>query len=456
MMRLRALWERMRGTYWVVPSSMAVVSVVLSFVAIDIDETLTARYLSHLSWVYTGGAEGARAVLSTIAASMITVAGVAFSITIVALTLASQQFGPRLLRNFLRDRGNQFTLGTFIATFLYCLLVLRTVRGTDDDQFVPHLAVTVGVVLAMLSIGVLIFFIHHIATSIQASQVIANVAADLDEAIDRLFPDEIGHGPVTEPGERVPATPVPAFENGHTVRATRSGYVQAVDSSRVLTCARENGLVIRIDARPGRFVRAGNPLASVVPTPEPAGDLDDSLRDAFIIGADRTGTQDLGFFINQLVELAVRALSPGINDPATAQTCIDRLEQALCHLAGRQLPSPYRHDDEGELRIVAAPVTFGEMLDLALTEITRYGRSSVSVSCRVLEALRDLAPCVLAEGDRLALVRQAVFAGERSADSFDHDMDRAAVAGCYGAALAAINRRMGAGRSSSSPRTKSV
>lgn len=154
---------------------------------------------------------------------MITVAGVTFSITIVALALASQQFGPRLLRNFLRDLGNQITLGTFIATFIYCLLVLRTVRGTDSVQFVPHLAVTIGVVLAMLSLGVLIFFIHHVATSIQASQVIANVAADLEGAIDRLFPEQMGRGPLADPTERAAHAPLPTFEGAYAVVAVGGG-----------------------------------------------------------------------------------------------------------------------------------------------------------------------------------------------------------------------------------------
>lgn len=153
MTRRRASWEYLRGTYWAVPSAMSVAAVLLSVAMIQLDQLATARLLDRLSWVYTGGPEGARAVLSTIAASMITVAGVTFSITIVALTLASQQFGPRLLRSFLRDFGNQVVLGTFVSTFLYCLLVLRTVRGSDDAEFVPHLAVTVGVTLAMLSLG---------------------------------------------------------------------------------------------------------------------------------------------------------------------------------------------------------------------------------------------------------------------------------------------------------------
>jgi uncharacterized membrane protein len=362
---------------------------------------------------------------------MITVAGVTFSITIVALTLASQQFGPRLLRNFLRDLGNQITLGTFIATFLYCLLVLRTVRGTDDDQFVPHLAVTVGVVLATLSIGVLIYFIHHIATSIQASQVIANVASDLHGAIERLFPERIGHEVDIDTSE----TDVPAFDNPRHVTATHSGYVQAVDSAQLLTAAREGASVVRIDARPGDFVRAGRPLASVV---SPAGrptDIDDALRRGFIIGADRTGTQDLGFFINQLVELGVRALSPGINDPATARACIDRLEDALGHLSSRQMPSPNRYDDDDVLRVVATPVTFAEMLDLAFTELSCYASSSVSVSCRLLEAMRDLAPCLSHDDERCALARQAGLVSDRAGSLAENDIDRARLARCYRAVL---------------------
>ena len=231
MTRLRAFWESVRTTYWAVPSLMAVIAIGLSVAMIHVDEVLTPKFIGTLSWVYTGGPEGARAVLSTIAGSMITVAGVTFSITIVALTLASQQFGPRLLRSFLRDLGNQIVLGTFVSTFLYCLLVLRTVRGNDDAQFVPHLAVTLGVLLAMLSLGVLIFFIHHVSMSIQASQIIANVAGDLEGAVARLFPEQLGQ-------ERAPRhrehdrSPRRLRRDASAVPADSNGYVQAIDEAR--------------------------------------------------------------------------------------------------------------------------------------------------------------------------------------------------------------------------------
>ena len=274
MIRLRALWEYVRSTYWAVPSLMAVIAIALSVAMIHIDEVLTPKFVGTLSWVYTGGPQGARAVLSTIAGSMITVAGVTFSITIVALTLASQQFGPRLLRSFLRDLGNQIVLGTFVSTFIYCLLVLRTVRGNDDAQFVPHLAVTLGVLLAMLSLGVLIFFIHHVSTSIQASQIIANVAEDLEEAVVRLFPQALGHA---RPSRTASPTALPDdFDrDALSVPATTSGYVQAIDGGALLKLATERDVVLRVEAEPGRFVRKGTALVMVWPNAH----MDDALGD---------------------------------------------------------------------------------------------------------------------------------------------------------------------------------
>ncbi|MEX2662338.1 MAG: DUF2254 domain-containing protein [Vicinamibacterales bacterium] len=440
MTRLRASWEYLRGTYWAVPSAMAVAAVGLSVGMIQLDEAATAGLLDRLSWIYTGGPEGARAVLSTIAASMITVAGVTFSITIVALTLASQQFGPRLLRNFLRDLGNQVVLGTFVSTFIYCLLVLRTVRGGDDEEFVPHLAVTVGVVLAMLSLGVLIFFIHHVATSIQASRIIANVAEDLEAAIDRLFPDTIGEDAATaDPAGGSPDESDAIDEGSREVGATTTGYVQSIDARGLMEVARARNVVVRVRARPGAFVRKGQALLTVGPTP-PHGDRDDKpFQNVFIIGSDRTGTQDVTFFIDQLVELAVRALSPGINDPGTARLCIDRLEQVLCHLGRRRLPSAARHDDEGRVRVFAPPPTFAGIVESAFDEIARYSRSSVSVTCRLLEAVGSVGSCVRREADRRALRRQAAEIAGRVRESPFSEGDRERIARCYRETLTALH-----------------
>lgn len=434
MTSLRASWEALRATFWAVPSVMVAGALALSAGMVQLDRATGAPLLDQLSWVYTGGPEGARAVLSTIAASMITVAGVTFSITIVALTLASQQFGPRLLRNFLRDRGNQIVLGTFVSTFIYCLMVLRTVRGGDDSEFVPNLSVTAGVLLALFSLGVLIYFIHHVSVSIQASRIIANVADDLEEAIDRLFPERVGEG-----GGAAAADLPPASEEGEPVLSRRAGYVQAIDGAGLMETAVEGGSLVRIEARPGTFVREGSMLLYV--TGGATDDRRDALRDAFVIGAERTGTQDITFFVEQLVELAVRALSPGVNDPGTAEMCVDRLEQTLCRLATRPWPSPLRFDDAGGLRVLAEPEPFEQVSRTAFEEIGRHARQSVPVTCQLLRAIASVSSCAVRGDDRRALAQLAAGTIARAREAITEDTDRRRVEACWREAQRAFDAR---------------
>ena len=190
--KLSKLWDSLHSSFWFVPTLMVLLAIALSFITIWIDHSREATIVQRIDWAYSLGPNGSRAILSAIAGSMVSVATTAFSITIVALQLASSQFGPRLLRNFMQDTGNQIVLGTFISTFVYSLMVLRTINGVEKDEFVPHLAVTIGLVLAIASVGVLIYFIHHSALSIQVNHVIKLVGDDLDGAIDRLFPERIG------------------------------------------------------------------------------------------------------------------------------------------------------------------------------------------------------------------------------------------------------------------------
>jgi uncharacterized membrane protein len=287
---------------------------------------------------------------------------------------------------------------------------------------------------------VLIFFIHHVATSIQASRIIANVAEDLEGAIDRLFPEAIGEDSATaEPDGASPDEPDVIEEGSREVRATTTGYVQAIDAQGLMDVARERNVVVRVRARPGAFVRKEQALLTVGPAP-PHGDGGDTpFQQVFIIGSDRTGTQDVTFFIDQLVELAVRALSPGINDPGTARLCIDRLEQALCHLGRRRLPSAARHDDGGRVRVFACSPTFASIVESAFDEIARYGRSSVSVTCRLLVAVGSVGSCVRREGDRRALLRQAAAIAGRVRESPFSDGDRERIARCYRATLTALH-----------------
>ncbi|SNB46898.1 DUF2254 domain-containing protein [Geobacter sp. DSM 9736] len=405
LVKIRASWDTLRTSYWFVPTIMSVASVALWVASYTVDVQLGEDATRRLGWIYRGGPDGAREVLAVVSASMITIAGVTFSITIVALTLASQQFGPFLLRNFMRDKGNQIVLGTFISTFIFCLLTLRMIRGIDRETFVPHVSVSMGVLLAMFSLGVLIYFIHHVSALIQASNIISVVGRDLVEAIDRLFPDRLGREEPDEPAQWKVAEDLKAA--CEEIRSPVFGYVKALDNDLLMKVAKENDVVVRLFKRPGDFVGEDDVIARVWPKNSEIQEVHDAVNDAFVLDNQRTATQDVGFVISQIVEIAVRSLSPGINDPFTAIICIDYLGQGLRRMAGRSIPSPFRRDDEGRLRIIAETETFSELADTALNQIRHYGRSSAAVLSRMLDVITDIAPHVRREEDRQALLRHA-------------------------------------------------
>jgi len=423
--RFLALWDALRSSLWFVPALMAAAAIGLSFATVALDEAIKHKVLENVGWLWAGGPEGARGLLSTVAGSMITVAGVVFSITIVALSLASSQFGPRLLRNFMRDTGNQVVLGTFIATFLYCLLVLRTVRGADGSEFVPYVSITVALALAVASLGVLIYFIHHASVSIQVSTVIEVVDRELDAAIDRLFPEELGREvPEQQQPEDKGEVPEGFEREVHPVAAITSGYLQAIDAGALMKVATERDLIFRVRHRPGRFVMPGGDLVLAWPGARVDQALGEQIRAAFILGSERTLTQDVEFALNQLVEVAVRALSPGMNDPFTAVSCVDRLGAALCRLATRVLPAPHRYDEDGNLRVIADVVTFAGAVDAAFTQIRQYGRTSMAVTVRLLDTIGGIAAYTRREEDRAALLRQAVMIERGGRETLSDEWDR--------------------------------
>ena len=423
--RVFAVWDALRTSFWFVPALMVLASIALAYLLTSLDARLQPADLAGLGWIYTGSAEGARSMLSTIAGSMLTVAGLSFSITIAALTLASSQFGPRLLRNFMRDTGNQVVLGTFIAGYIYCLLVLRTVRGGEDNAFVPQLSVTVGVGMALAGVAVLIYFIHHIAQSIQVAHLIARVGKELDEAIDHLFPERIG-GAVAE-GERPAADaqlPLHFDRDAVLVPASSSGYLQTVDDNQLLAITTDDDVVVRLVHRPGDWVVQESTIAEVWSPNHTGADLVARINDVFVLGIQRTETQDVEFPIQQLVEIAVRALSPGINDPHTATMCIDRLGASLCRLGDRAFPTPYRSDETGQLRVIARPVTWDSIVHTAFDEIRQYGRSSTAVTLRLLETLQRVAQRVTEMEGRAVLLRQAIMIERGSRAGLPEELDR--------------------------------
>jgi uncharacterized membrane protein len=354
---------------------------------------------------------------------MITVAALTFSLTMVALSQASSQLGPRLLTTFMRDTANQVVLGTFVATFIYCLLVLRTVRA--EPPFVPYISVTVAIGLAVTGLGVLIYFIHHVAVGIQADKVIAAVARDLDDAIDALFPEMLGDEPGPDERPRAEAAALPERQ-ARPVVARESGYVRAIDGDGLLDLATGQDLVVRLLHRPGHFVMRGSRLALVWPAPrvdEPTGDR---IRRVFLLGDQRTFEQDLEFAVTQLVEIALRALSPGINDPFTAIRCVDWLGAVLRRLAERRMPSPFRYDRDGTLRVITEAVAFGGVVDAALDQIRQAAGTNVAVALRLLETITVVLEGVRRREDAQALLRQAAMI-HRAGHAVAEAEDRAAI-----------------------------
>ncbi len=424
-------WDRLRSSLWFVPAIMTGLAVALAAATIKLDKAVADDWLVRLGWSYSGGAEGASLLLSTVAGSMIAIAGTVFSMTLVALSLASSQLGPRMLRNFMRDTANQAVLGTFVATFVYCLLVLRTIRRADEVAFVPHLSVTVGVLLAVVSVGVLIYFIHHISVSIQADQVVARIGEELHDGIDTLFPGEIA-----KPGSEVSSIPIEAgmpseadlptgfAREACPLGATDDGYLQFVDTDVLMALACEEDLVLRLERRPGHYLAKGQMMLRVWPGARVSESLTDKMNAAFVLGRQRSPAQDIEFSFHQLVEIALRALSPGINDPFTAIACVDRLESALCRLAGRELPSDFRFDKHGRLRLVAPGSTFAGIVDTAFNQIRQCARSNAAVAIRMLDAIAQIAAHVQRVQDADCLQRHAgmIIRGAREAIPEQEDL----------------------------------
>jgi uncharacterized membrane protein len=394
MSRRRHYWTLLRGSLWFVPGVIVVSYGLLAGALLLVDGSLATALEGS---IFSGGADGARALLSTIAGSMITVAGVGFSVTIVALVLASTQFGPRLLTLFLRDLTSQATLGSFAGTFVYCVLVLRSVRGLDEGGpgFVPALSITGAILLTLLSIAALVLFFHHVAVSIQAPKLVATVARDLDRAIDALYPSELGRGgPAPDPEA------TPAVGRDLVVRAAASGYVQVVDDASLLVLATRYDLVVLLLSRPGLYVIRGNPILVVRPGSAVDEALAAALRSTLIVGDVRTAEDDIEFAVRQLVEVALRALSPAINDPFTAMAAVDWLSGALARLATEEFPSRYRYDDAGRLRVVADVSTFAGIVHTIFSRIRHYGGDSPVVLNRLLEAVAAFGPHLRNEADR--------------------------------------------------------
>ncbi len=424
MNKFKRLWSSLRSSFWFMPSLIVALSIVFAVALIETDSAGIDRWLARWPRLFGAGAEGARGMMSTIAGSMMSVVGVTFSMTLLALALASSQYTSRILRNFMRSRVTQVVLGIFAGIFTYCLIVLRTIRSGDEGAFVPTLSVFFGVVLALGGVGVLMFFIHHIASSIQASSIIASAAQETIATIDRLFPEKLGQGP--DENDEDQALRPPAERNWRAIPARESGYIQGVDNVALLRVARDRKTIVRMERGIGEFVVQNTALASLALEDPPDQETISALQGAFSISRHRTVEQDPGFGIRQIVDVALKALSPGINDTTTAVMCVDYLTAILARLAARPIPSS-RRCEEGELRAMTIGPTFASLLTESFDQIRTSAKDNFAIMSRMLDGLQTLSSLTATPHRRRALGQQVKWISELAERTLESAHDRAGI-----------------------------
>jgi uncharacterized membrane protein len=379
----KAILRGVRSNYWLVPTGIIGVALGLAYLMLKLDGIFPTQYVLNLGWIYTRDPAGARALLSVTAESTITVAGVVFSITTVAMTFASNQFGTRVLRNFIHDFGSQAVLGIFLGTFVYCLVVMRRVEG----QFVPSLSVAVGIFLAIGSTLILVYFIHHVILTMEAETVVATVAADLTIAIDTLFPEKLGTGKNQVAEKAAPNMPADFGENSELLLANKQGFITSIASNKLLELMTEHDMVMQILVGPGQFVFDGLPLARLWPRDRFTEDVQKRLRSTIEVGRQRTYYQDVAFAFQQMVLLTTRSLSPGINALGTAMDSIERIGAAFVMVGGRTIPSGWRYDENSRLRVVAPPVNLSDLADQVLHPIRQNAATQPEVLMRLIAVI---------------------------------------------------------------------
>lgn len=425
MNRVGRVMEEVRSSFWFVPSLIVAGSIVLAVALIEADAVLGDQWRAQWPRLFGAGADGARGMMSTIAGAMMSVVGVTFSMILVVLALASSQYTSRILMNFMRSRVTQVVLGIFAGIFTYCLIVLRTIRGGYEGAFVPSLAVFFGFVLALGGVGALMFFIHHIASSIQASSIISSVAHQTIQAFERLFPEQIGQQPDEDRDWRT--LPAPDERTWHSVPAKESGYIQGVDGTALLRLARERKIVVRMDHGIGEFVVRSGTLAALALAGPPDQAMTAALQDAFSISQHRTVDEDAAFGIRQIVDVALKALSPGVIDTTTAVMCVDYLAAILAQVATRRIPSALRYE-HGELRVIAKGPRFDSLLSESFDQIRRMAKGDVTIITRLLEAIQTLAGMTASPYRRGALREQVQYIAELAERTVESAHDRATVA----------------------------
>lgn len=399
-------WEKLKATFWFVPVVIIVISILLSFGLVYIDGLVRFPQDGLGRFLFVNSSDSARSILSTISGAMMGVAGTVFSITLVALTLASSQFGPRLIKNFMYVRLNQVVLGSYISTYLYCLLVLNTIKDVNDYTFIPSLSILVAILAAITNIILLIIFIHHIAISIQADKVISEISESISEQVKKLFPEKMEEEKEIEENVDIDAV-ISGYQKRIAITSPKSGYLQYIDNDTLMKVITKNDSLLELSYRPGGHLVEGEEIGLLYSNDNWEKDELEKIYKQFVIGKTKTSQQDLEYYIHQMVEIALHALSTGVNDPYTAIACIDNLTATISYLAQAKFPSKYRSEEGGKLRIIADTLDFEGVLDAAFNQIRQSSGGSTAVIIRLLEALTTISEFTVKKSHKRAVTKHA-------------------------------------------------
>ncbi|MEX0966591.1 MAG: DUF2254 domain-containing protein [Bacteroidia bacterium] len=406
MKKLLFKWSELKATFWFIPVIIIILAILLSVVLVYIDGLLNFSQEGLGRFFFVSSSDSARSILTTISGAMMGVAGTVFSITLVALTLASSQFGPRLIKNFMYVRLNQVVLGSYISTYLYCLLVLNAIKEGDNYNFIPSISILVAIIAAITNIILLIVFIHQIAVSIQADKVVAEISEFISKQVKTLFPEKMEDE--KENNESIdPSAIISGYQNRIAIKSPKSGYFQYVDIDALLEIITKHDALIQLHYRPGAHLVEDMEIGFLVTNGNWTENELVKITDQFVIGRTKTSQQDLEFSIHQMVEIAVRALSPGVNDPYTAIACIDNLTATMSYLVQAKFPSKYRFDENDNLRIIADTLDFEGALDAAFNQIRQFSGGSPAVIIRLMEAMITIHGFTRKENYNKAVIRHA-------------------------------------------------
>jgi len=386
MKRFSFFLKELLSTFWFVPVLIILFAIGLAMGVVYLDSRIRLPDKGFGNYLFISNPESARSILTTVSGAMIGVAGTVFSITLVVLTLASSQFGPRLIKNFMYVRLNQVVLGSYVSTYLYCLIVLNSIKYSDEVAFVPSLSILLALLAALANIILLIVFIHHIAISIQADKVISDLSGSLSDSIRKLFPEKVG-SELDEYKEKDEESIKSAYREKNFLRARKRGYLQYIDINSLVKLGTKIDGLFELNVRAGDYL-VEDAIVCRVYTHEPNEDeIIRLFNSRLIVGNSRTYQQDAEYSIHQMVEIAAKALSPGVNDPFTAIACIDNLSSVMAYLTGVKFPSKYRYDKDESLRVIADVVTYEGMMDAAFNQIRQYSNGNPSVVIRLMESL---------------------------------------------------------------------